>query len=118
MAVAAIVRVVTAEADDVDLEAVLAERSRLVGQGIPAPEMRTVIARDVHGRATGEKVGPLEEEVEAVRVVLGGALGLSYVVDVVDDVPHLTGVRTEDDEHKVVDLFFVLVVLVDKVSED
>ena len=87
MAVAAIVRMVTAEADNVDLDAVLAEHSRLLRQRIPAPEMRAVIARDVHGRATVEKVGPLEEEVEAVRVVFGGALGLGYVVDVIDDVP-------------------------------
>ena len=38
--------------------------------------------------------------------------------DVIDDVPHLAGVWTEDYEDKVIDLFFVFVVLIHNHSEN
>ena len=118
MSVAAIVRVIAAEANDVQLEAVLPEHSRLVREGVPTPKVRAVIAGNVNLRVPGEQVGPLKKQVEGECMEASVTLGLSKVVHVVNHVTNTIGRWTEDNEHQVVHLFPELAVLIHKVSED
>ena len=101
-----------------ELEPVPAEHGRLVSKRVPAPEVRTMIARNEHSRAAGEQILPLKQEVETCGMVGGVTLGLCEVVHVVNGVSDPISSRAEDNEHEVVHLFLILVVLVNEVSED
>ena len=117
MCITAIIGMIAAESNDVELQTVLAEHSRLVRKGVPAPEVGPVVARNVYCCPTGKQVLTLEEAVETGRMKGGVALGLGEVVHVVDYIAVPVRSTAEDDEHEVVYLFLVFVVLVDAVSE-
>ena len=108
MCITAIIGMIAAESNNVELQTVLAEHSRLVRKGVPAPEVGPVVARNVYCCPTGKQVLTLEEAVETGRMKGGVALGLGEVVHVVDYIAVPVRSTEEDDEREVVYLFLVL----------
>ena len=98
MRVAAVVRVIRTEPNNLNFDFVLLENCGLPHKCVPAPEVGAVVSADVQFCTGWQEVSALTKFVQRGGVEAGCTPCLCEVIDVVDDISTTIGRRTNDDE--------------------